>query len=101
MSWTGSDILKKLGLAADRPKAPGSAPLTLAGSAYDRDSGLIVALKSKTEFDEKGQPSDVALRYWRHLPYGTSHGQDLFRIKFSPVKGKKGQVELDQIGYQS
>lgn len=101
MSWTGSDILKKLGLAADRPKAPGSAPLTLAGSAYDRDSGLIVALKSKTEFDDKGQPSDVALRYWRHLPYGTSHGQDLFRIKFSPVKGKKGQIELDQIWFQS
>lgn len=101
MSWTGSEILRKLGFAGHNGKGSASAPVILTGSASDRDSGLIASLKSTLSFDDKGAPSDVAMRYWRHLPYGESKDQNLLRIKLSPVKGKKDQVELDELWVQA
>lgn len=101
MGWTGSEILKRLGLAGHSGKGSEKAPVVLSGAASDRDSGQIVSLKSSTAFDKDGNPSDVAIRYWRHMPYGDSREQNLIRIKMAPVAGKRSQVELDEIWVQS
>lgn len=101
MGWTGSEILRKLGLAGHDVKGAASKPVVLSGSACDRDSGLIANLRSSVSFDQKGAPSDIAIRYWRHLPFGDSKDQNLIRIKLNPAKIKNGQLELDQIWVQS
>lgn len=101
MGWTGNDILKRLGLSGHSGKGTAGQPVVLSGAASDRDSGQIVSLKSTVEFDDKGNPSDISLRYWRHLPYGDSREQHLIRIKLAPVKGKPNQVELDEIWVQA
>ena len=101
MGWTGNDILRRMGLSGHSGKGVAGEPVTLTGAASDRDSGQIVSLKSSTSFDEKGNPADVCIRYWRHMPYGDSREQNLIRIQMSPVKGRAGQVELDQIWVQS
>lgn len=101
MGWTGTEILKRLGLSGHNGKGAAGEPVVLTGAASDRDSGQIACLKSSVSFDDKGNPSDVSIRYWRHMPYGDSREQNLIRIKMAPVKGKAGQVELDQIWVQS
>ena len=101
MGWTGNDILKRLGLSGHSGKGMAGEPVVLSGAASDRDSGQIVSLKSTTDFDSKGNPADINIRYWRHMPYGDSREQNLIRIKLAPVKGKPNQVELDEIRVQA
>ncbi|QQG35330.1 MAG: hypothetical protein HYS17_07170 [Micavibrio aeruginosavorus] len=101
MGWTGSDILRRLGLAGHSGKGSAKEPVVLSGAASDRDSGLIVSLKSSVSFNERGQPADIAVRYWRHLPFGDSKDQNLIRIQMQPVPGKRGEVELSQIWVQA
>ena len=101
MSWTGSELLKRLGLAGHSGKGSKDDPVVLSGAASDSDSGQIASLKSSLSFDQQGHPADVKIRYWRHLPYGDSREQNLIRIKMAPAKGKRGEVDIDQIWVQS
>lgn len=101
MGWTGNDILRRLGLVGHSGKGTAGKPVVLTGADSDRDSGQIAALKSQTSFADNGTPAEVAIRYWRHMPYGDSREQNLINIRFALVSGKPGQVELDEMWVQS
>lgn len=101
MGWTGTEILNRWGLAGHPGKGIAGKPVVLTGADSDRDTGQIAALKSQTSFSDNGQPAEVSVRYWRHMPFGDSRAQNLINIRLSPVKGKPTQVELDEIWVQS
>src|SRR5690606_39506325 len=81
-------------------RKPGAAgPVLLTGAATDPQTGLIVSLASSTKFDQRGNLTDIKIKYWRQLPYGESRNQNLITIRMTP--GSKGETEIGEIWVQS
>ena len=72
MDIKSTDLTRLVGLAA-RNRKPGAAePVLLTGAATDPETGLIVSLASSAKYDDKGNYSNIKMKYWRQLPYGDS-----------------------------